>query len=45
MYELAEYALVVMIAAMVGGIVFVAVATFLAVIEGFNAAKRSLRAR
>jgi hypothetical protein len=45
MYELAEYALVVMIGAVVGGIVFVAVATFLAVIEGFNSAKRSFRAR
>lgn len=45
MYELAEYALVVMVAALIGGISFVAVATFLAVIEGFNAAKRSIRAR
>ena len=45
MYELAEYALVIMMAAMVGGISFVAVATFLAVIEVFNAAMRSFRAR
>jgi hypothetical protein len=44
-YELAEYALVVMIAAMVGGISFVAVAAFLAVLEGVNATYRRLRAR
>jgi hypothetical protein len=45
MYELAEYALVVVIAAMVGGISFVSVATFLSVMERFNSGRRSFRAR
>jgi hypothetical protein len=45
MYELTEYALVVVAAVLTGGSSFVAVATVLAVIEAVGSTHRRLRTR
>ena len=45
MYAITEFAVVVLVAAVMGGFSLVAVGTFLIVMEGFNATLRNLRAR
>ena len=45
MYTLSEYAVFILIAVVLGGFSFMAVSTFLIVMEGLNSSYRGLRAR